>query len=178
MDLSSSVANWSASGFVSPGNRCAERTVRIKRTAKFSLPFSKDTLAAEWLKWWLEFLSGGVKNSERCLKPNNFVLRFWKVSRQQNCLSRQKERPWFMSWLSGSLCRAGLQDLGASPGCPQAPGLCRSSSTCPGGAGMLQGWDPGMPARDREGHLVCQSLEHQSVPYSLSSPGIFHPALM
>lgn len=71
-----------------------------------------------------------------------------------------------------------LQHLGVSPGCPQAPGLCRSSSTCPDGAGMLQGWDPGMPARGREGHLVYQSLEHQSVPYSLSSPGIFHPALM
>lgn len=31
------------------GYRCAHRTVRIKRTAKFFLPFSMDTLAAEWL---------------------------------------------------------------------------------------------------------------------------------
>lgn len=40
------------------------------------------------------------------------------------------------------------------------------------------GWHPGMPARGREGHLVCQSLEHQHLPYSLNSPGIFSPALM
>lgn len=71
-----------------------------------------------------------------------------------------------MSCLSGSHCRAGLQHLGVSPGCPQARGLCRSCSTCPGGAGMLQGWCPGMPVRGREGHLVCQSLEHQNLPWT------------
>lgn len=83
-----------------------------------------------------------------------------------------------MSWLSGNLCRARHQHLGVSPGCPWAQGLHMSSSTCPGGAGMLQGWHPGMPARGREGHLVCQSLEYQHLPYSLNSPGIFSPALM
>lgn len=53
-----------------------------------------------------------------------------------------------------------------------SPRACVSSSTCAGGAGMLQGWYPGMPSRVREGHLLCQSLEHQHLAYSLCSPGI------
>lgn len=47
-------------------------------------------------------------------------------------------------------------------GCPQGRAL-------PTGAGMLQGWHLGVPARAREG----QSLEHQNFLHSLSSPGIF-----
>lgn len=53
---------------------------------------------------------------------SQITLSFWKVSRQQSCLSRQRERPWFMSWLSGSLCRAVFNTLGCPQGVPKPQG--------------------------------------------------------